>query len=116
MVRDRAGLLAPLGLLVVLSGCDAPAPTACRPEGSWRANMVIYDGTAQVTSAGGDRVRVELIGKGSQTGTGRWNADTRRLDLDLPSGSHRCEASADCRTLTCRAPGSAGPVTLELLR
>ena len=119
MVRARFGLLASLGLLGLLSGCDAPAPAACRPEGAWRADLGLYEGTAQVTPAGGDRVRVELTGKATQTGTGEWIEAARRLDFDLPSGSYRCQATADCRTLACLAQarsGSAGGMSIRLLR
>jgi hypothetical protein len=113
MLRDG------LGLLCLLSGCATPVPDACPIEGPWRADLGAYEGTARVTPTGGDRVQVELIGKTTQTGAGQWIADKRRLDFDLPSGSYHCDASADCRALTCGArarPGSVGASTLQLAR
>jgi hypothetical protein len=100
-----------LGILVLalgLAGCSSRQPEACSMAGEWLADIgTTSDAPTTLTPDGPDHFVVELVGKGVNVGTARWMPAERRLEMDFPSQAYRCPVAADCRSMVCRAQGSA---------
>ncbi len=88
-------------VFLALFGCHVASPPArCDVTGDWRADLILYDGTAQITARDHDALELTLVGKGTQEGHGRWR-DARHVVFDLAWGESRCEIASDCRRIAC---------------